>query len=246
MITAVQDPSAIAGRILDAMPFAVIGLSRRDAVTFVNPAGETLLARSAPLLRGRPLTDILPQDAPLLDFIGRARREGGVMSARSIRLASPHIAPVDLDVSASPDGEDGGLVLTFHPQARTGQEETNAEVTAFAPLGGSIAHVRFRYLDDRQWRNDYDSLGRDRLPTAIEVAVWFNPWPSDEVNNAGASANERGPLDDEPATQPAFDDEHDPDVNAEIDAAKPPPPDRVRVIVIPDGGAESTLEEGDE
>src|SRR5262245_63393469 len=112
MISTVQDPLAIAARVLDAMPFAVIGLSRRDTVTFVNPAAETLLARSAPLLRGRPLTDILPEDAPLLDFIGRARREGGVMSARAIRVASPHISPVDLDVSAAPDSDDGGLVLT--------------------------------------------------------------------------------------------------------------------------------------
>jgi two-component system nitrogen regulation sensor histidine kinase GlnL len=140
MITAVQEPPAIAGRILDAMPFAVIGVSRRDAVTFVNPAAETLLARSAPLLRGRPLTDILPEDAPLLDFIGRARREGGVMSARSVRLASPHIAPVDLDVTASPDGEDGGLVLTFQQSSRTGQEETNAEVTAFAQIARMLGH----------------------------------------------------------------------------------------------------------
>ena len=31
--------------------------------------------------------------APLLDFIDRARREGGIMSARSIRVASPHITP---------------------------------------------------------------------------------------------------------------------------------------------------------
>jgi two-component system nitrogen regulation sensor histidine kinase GlnL len=140
MSTAVQDPSAIAGRILDAMPFAVIGISRRDTVIFVNPAAETLLARSAPLLRGRPVTDVLPEDAPLLDFIQRARREGGVMSARSIRLASPHIAPVDLDVSASPDGEDGGLVLTFHPSSRVGQEDTAAEVTAFAQIARMLGH----------------------------------------------------------------------------------------------------------
>jgi two-component system nitrogen regulation sensor histidine kinase GlnL len=140
MISAVQDPSAIAGRILDAMPFAVVGLSRSDKVIFVNPAAETLLARSAPLLRGRPLTDILPTDAPLLDFIGRARREGGVMSARSVRLASPHITPIDLDVTASPDGEDGGLVLTFNSALRTGQEEANAEVTAFAQVARMLGH----------------------------------------------------------------------------------------------------------
>src|SRR5262245_12178984 len=139
MITSVQDPSAIASRVLDAMPFAVIGLSRCDQVTFVNPAAETLLARSAPLLRGRPLTDILPEDAPLLDFINRARREGGVMSARSIRLASPHIAPVDLDVSASPDGEEGGLVLTLMP-GRASQDDANAEVTAFAQVARMLGH----------------------------------------------------------------------------------------------------------
>jgi two-component system, NtrC family, nitrogen regulation sensor histidine kinase GlnL len=140
MITALQDAGSVATRVLDAMPFAVMGLSRRDTVTFVNPAAETMLARSAPLLRGRPLTDILPEDAPLLDFIHRARREGGVMSARSIRLASPHIAPVDLDVSASPDGEDGGLVLTFNASLRASQEETNAEVTAFAQIARMLGH----------------------------------------------------------------------------------------------------------
>jgi two-component system nitrogen regulation sensor histidine kinase GlnL len=140
MISTVQDPHAIAGRVLDAMPFAVIGVSRRDTVTFVNPAAETLLARSAPLLRGRPLTDILPADAPLLDFIGRTRREGGVMSARSLRLASPHINPIDLDVTASPDGEDGGLVLTFQAASRAGQDEANAEVTAFAQVARMLGH----------------------------------------------------------------------------------------------------------
>jgi two-component system nitrogen regulation sensor histidine kinase GlnL len=140
MMPIVQDPSAVAGRVLDAMPFAVVGLSRNDKVTFVNPAAETLLARSAPLLRGRPLTDILPVDAPLLDFIGRARREGGVMSARSIRLASPHITPIDLDVTASPDGEDGALVLTFNNSLRTGQDEANAEVTAFAQVARMLGH----------------------------------------------------------------------------------------------------------
>ncbi len=139
MITAVQDPSAVAGRVLDAMPFAVIGLTRRDTVSFVNPAAETLLQRSAPLLRGRPLTELLPEDAPLLDFIGRARREGGVMSARSLRVGSPHIAPVDLDVTASPDGEDGGLVLTLMP-LRSVQDETNNEVNAFAQVARMLGH----------------------------------------------------------------------------------------------------------
>jgi two-component system, NtrC family, nitrogen regulation sensor histidine kinase GlnL len=137
VITAVQEPSAIASRILDAMSFAVIGLSRRETVTFVNPAAEALLARSAPLLRGRPLTDILPEDSPLLDFIARVRREGGVMSARGIRVASSHIAQVELDVTASPDGEDGGLVLTL---SSVRQEEQNGDVNAFAQIARMLGH----------------------------------------------------------------------------------------------------------
>jgi two-component system nitrogen regulation sensor histidine kinase GlnL len=137
VITAVQDPSAIAGRILDAMSFAVVGLSRRETVTFVNPAAEALLARSAPLLRGRPLTDILPEDSQLLDFIARVRREGGVMSARGIRMASSNISPIELDVTASPDGEDGGLVLTLTPVR---QEEQSGDVNAFAQVARMLGH----------------------------------------------------------------------------------------------------------
>jgi len=139
MITAAQDGSGLALKMLDALPYAVIGLSRRDIVTFLNPAAETLLQRSAPLVRGRPLTDLLPEDSALMDFIGRARREGGVMSARSIRVASPQIAPVELDVTASPDGEDSGLVLTLI-SAKAQDDSKNAEVTAFAQVARMLGH----------------------------------------------------------------------------------------------------------
>jgi two-component system nitrogen regulation sensor histidine kinase GlnL len=166
MITAVQDPGAISARILDAMPFAVLGLGRRDVVTFVNPAAETLFARSAPLMRGRPLADVLAADAPLFDFISRARREGGVMSARGVRLASPHITPVDVDISAAPEGEDGGLVLTFTP-ARSAHDENNAEVTAVAQVARMLGHevknplagiVGAAQLLARQARDDQQAL----------------------------------------------------------------------------------------
>ncbi len=139
LITTLQEAPALASRVLDAMPYAVLALSRRDTVSYANPAAETLLQRSAPLLRGRPLGDLLPEDAPLLDFIRRARREGGVVSARGIRLASSHISPADLDVSCSPDGEEGGLVLTLLA-SRAAQEEQNQDVTAFAQVARMLGH----------------------------------------------------------------------------------------------------------
>ncbi|MDZ4760566.1 MAG: ATP-binding protein [Alphaproteobacteria bacterium] len=137
MISAL-DATAHSSRILDALPFAVIGLSRRDFITFVNPAAEALFARSAPLMRGRALTDLLAEDAPLFDFIARARREGGVVSARGIRLASPHITPTDIDPSAASDGEDG-LVLTMS-LSRSAQDESAAEVTAVAQVARMLGH----------------------------------------------------------------------------------------------------------
>lgn len=167
MITSAQDGSALALRVLDAMPFAVVGLTRRDTVSFVNPAAETLLQRSAPLVRGRPLSDLLPEDSPLMDFINRARREGGVMSARSIRVASPHITPVDMDVTASPDTDDGGLVLTLMPVRSVQDESKNADVNAFAQVARMLGHevknplagiVGAAQLLARQARDDQQAL----------------------------------------------------------------------------------------
>jgi two-component system, NtrC family, nitrogen regulation sensor histidine kinase GlnL len=132
--------TATANRLLDAMPFAVAGLSRRDAFTYVNPAAETLFGRSAALLLGRLLTDVLPPDAPLVDFVGQARRQGGVVSGRAVRLASPHIAPVEIDVSAAPDGEAGGLVLTLTPSRSAQDEKAGGDVTAFAHVARMLGH----------------------------------------------------------------------------------------------------------
>ncbi|MEZ6031158.1 MAG: ATP-binding protein [Hyphomonadaceae bacterium] len=167
MITTAQDPGGLAGRALDAVPFAVIALTKRDTVAYVNTAAETLLQRSAPLLRGRLLTDLLTEDAPLLDFIARARREGGVMSARGIRIASPQIAPVDMDVTASPDGDDAGLVITMMPSRSAQDDTTNAEVNAFAQVARMLGHevknplagiVGAAQLLGRQARDDQHAL----------------------------------------------------------------------------------------
>ncbi|OYW42911.1 MAG: hypothetical protein B7Z38_03405 [Rhodobacterales bacterium 12-64-8] len=140
MIATTSETGGLAARALDAVPFAVVALSKRDTVSYVNTAAEALLQRSAPLLRGRPLTDLLTDDAPLLDFIARARREGGVMSARAIRIASPQIAPIDMDVTASPDGDDAGLVLTLLSSRSAQDDTTNAEVNAFAQVARMLGH----------------------------------------------------------------------------------------------------------
>ena len=125
-------------RILDAMPFAVLALDVSDRITFLNPAAETLLGRSAPLLIGRSLGDWVAQDSPLFDFIIRARREGGVVSARGLRLSGPQIRGQDIDLSGAPDGE-SGLVLSL-AVSRPLPEESAAEVSAVAQVARMLGH----------------------------------------------------------------------------------------------------------
>ena len=184
-------------------------------------------------------------------LVGDARSGAGVRGdGSSLRLLTRGVMPQVAARGINDPAALGDLQVVEYrfdaaQQRLEARKAPATESAAFAPLGGSIAHVRFRYLDGRRWRDDYDSLGLNRLPSAIEVAVWFNPWPSDEVSSAAAAADERSPLDEEAAGLPAFDREPDVDVNAAIDAPNPPPPDRMRVIVIPDAGAAQPDEGGD-
>jgi prepilin-type N-terminal cleavage/methylation domain-containing protein len=104
------------------------------------------------------------------------------------------------------------------------------ESSEFTSLGGPIAHLRFRYLDGRTWKDSFDSLALDRLPNAIEVCLWFSRWADETADAPTTRSDEFSGNFDERAYAAASD----------ADSFRPPPPDRRRVIVIPDGGAEET------
>jgi prepilin-type N-terminal cleavage/methylation domain-containing protein len=99
---------------------------------------------------------------------------------------------------------------------------------AFHEIGASIHRVRFRYHDGSAWRSSFDTLGAGALPAAVEVAVWFEPGPDETPR-----------VEDEAAGLPAPEDEFaSPDELLPLDDAPLPPPDRIRVVVIPDADAE--------
>ncbi|MHC4966914.1 MAG: type II secretion system protein GspJ [Planctomycetota bacterium] len=109
--------------------------------------------------------------------------------------------------------------------------------SAFAPLGGPVYKVRFRYHDSTVWRDSFDSLLQDTLPVAVEIAVWFHPWPGDERPETEAG---NGP---EVPQRLTFDaaagfDEAEFVGEAELQFFDEPPPDRIRVILIPDASAD--------
>jgi type II secretory pathway pseudopilin PulG len=109
--------------------------------------------------------------------------------------------------------------------------------TAFAPLGGPVYKVRFRYHDSTIWRDSFDSLLQDTLPAAVEIAVWFHPWPGDEQPEAAATAEPGIPQ------RLTFDatagfDEGAYARESDLELFDEPEPDRIRVILIPDASAD--------
>jgi prepilin-type N-terminal cleavage/methylation domain-containing protein len=86
------------------------------------------------------------------------------------------------------------------------------------PLPGRIERVRFRYYDGSRWRQTFDSVALGQLPSAVEIALWLRPRM----------------LAEQPVERPEF------DVPESADAEDAgPPPDRLRVVSIPDAAPEA-------
>ncbi|RMH11005.1 MAG: prepilin-type N-terminal cleavage/methylation domain-containing protein [Planctomycetota bacterium] len=98
-------------------------------------------------------------------------------------------------------------------------------------ISEEIEHLQIRYYDGRAWRGTFDSSTTGRLPVALEVAVWFGT-PRRPAPSAGSF--ESVGFRDEPGFNEAFDpgswERETTDVQLPTRE-----PDRVRVMVIPDG-----------
>jgi len=113
-------------------------------------------------------------------------------------------------------------------------------------LGGGITKIRFRYHDGSAWQDSFDSLRADRLPLAVEVAIWFRPWPGEEDVEPLPSLDSDT---DRLALERAFDFEDESrDEFAPPEPLDVPIPDRLRIIAIPGANVrdDGFSHEGDE
>ncbi len=115
--------------------------------------------------------------------------------------------------------------------------------TSFVGVGGPVYKVRFRYHDGSAWRDTYDSVAEDRLPTAVEIAVWFEPWPGETPPQRPSEADSP----DEPPRL-TFDadagfDEQAYAVASDLDLRDQPKPARIRVIIVPDAAPDEPADE---
>jgi prepilin-type N-terminal cleavage/methylation domain-containing protein len=141
----------------------------------------------------------------------------------------------DLQASEYRFNESGRVI-----EARKGAVSTDAagDAEPFWPVSDELFRVRFRYYDGAQWRESFDSLAAGRLPHAVEIAIWFRPWPG-PPDDALPSEEE-----DDFAARLTFDagggfDESEFAALGESEI-EIPPPDRVRVIAVPDPEGEES------
>ena len=90
--------------ILDAVPHPVFTIAGNGHVAEANVAAEAFFEVSAPLLRRRPLADLVPFGTPLLGLIEQVRQRGAPVNEYRVDLGTPrnggerivdiHVAPV--------------------------------------------------------------------------------------------------------------------------------------------------------
>ena len=115
---------------------------------------------------------------------------------------------------------------------RSGSSTTGTSAASeFSPLDGRIYRVRFRYFHRDAWHDSFDSLQSNGLPSAVEIAIWLNPIDSDDLQRdewPQTQGDDDGPED---VSITDVEESFQPEVKSTDD---PPPPDRVRIVLIPD------------
>jgi prepilin-type N-terminal cleavage/methylation domain-containing protein len=105
-------------------------------------------------------------------------------------------------------------------------------------LSDRVERVRFRYYDGEAWQTSFDSMQKGTLPVAIEVAVWFTSLKSATAPPMVEASTLDQPSDD---GKSAAGDAASPTASADTER-KWRAPDRLRVIIVPDGPVSSWKE----
>ncbi len=149
-------------------------------------------------------------------------------------------------------GQTQGISQATHDLQRSEYRWDNASRTLEAGRGaagaspswntitGDLGYVQWRYHNGSSWVTRFDSGSTKRLPVAVEVAIWFVPPPQDP-NASPPDERLIGEASDDPlaamfgSPEPANPDSTDEPLELAEEAHRDwPPPDRVRLIIIPD------------
>ncbi|MGE5546523.1 MAG: two-component system sensor histidine kinase NtrB [Solirubrobacterales bacterium] len=108
------DPSIVLG----SLASSVVVIDEGNLIRYANASAEQLFQSSAAYLCGRPLTEFLPPDCPILSLIGQARDNALVVSEYGVDLDTPRTGHRTVTAQAAPVGElPGAVALSLHEQS---------------------------------------------------------------------------------------------------------------------------------
>ncbi|MGI9433797.1 MAG: two-component system sensor histidine kinase NtrB, partial [Geminicoccaceae bacterium] len=131
--------------IMNAMSSSVLVINSDLEIVFVNPAAEQLFGVSRAALSGAPLSELMPEDSPLLDRIRRVQIEGSSVSDYSVELPFMRETRHLLDLHVSPLSErPGDALVLLHPcsvaHRLNHQLSHRGRARSVAGLGATLAH----------------------------------------------------------------------------------------------------------
>lgn len=103
---------------------------------------------------------------------GGADGAGVTVTDSTVRVVYREVSP-DLPVSDGAFGGRARLAMIHHADRRTLEVTTTRGSRSSTTTIANIERVRFRAHDGEDWTSEFDSRAAKRLPSAVEVAVWF-------------------------------------------------------------------------
>ncbi len=94
-----------------SLPMPAFLIDPGDAVSEVNPAGESFLNASARQLKGAPAFDVIAIEGPVDDQILRVRRDQSSMVMNGVNVGGSTLAPVNCNIQFAPMMQMPGFVL---------------------------------------------------------------------------------------------------------------------------------------
>lgn len=108
--------------LLAALPHPILVVADDDRVVYANPATESFLSTSLPMLRRQRLEELIGFGCPLLSLITQVRRSGASLNEYGVEMATPKFTgPRLIDVFAEPYPEGPGMVLVMLQQRSMAQ-----------------------------------------------------------------------------------------------------------------------------
>jgi hypothetical protein len=120
--------------------------------------------------------------------------------------------------------------------------EDGGSSPALETISEHVQAMRLRYFDGKEWRGSFDSLSAGGLPVAIEVAVWMGEPTAGPSEPAAVTKGEEVRADRADAGGGARALDRSGPVLTGAPAEPRREPDRLRVIIVPDGPVSSWKE----